>query len=292
MSPDKLLLPILHIGPDKPVILQREFFSCNPSRVGTQLRNRLVRTRPAVPQLKDNRRITFRIQHRDDNVPPESDAGLVRHLARPRLKLRITRHNLSFNRDRPIRRQPRPLLRQIQNIRTRGLVDHGCAPSQRTHSKHLCPSTTPVHLKRETLQRICARLHLSPLINKNQGEHLCSPQMHLAQQTRYFRYRFVLHQLGCRHSGHATVSPATSEDVISTDADHVCRCRSSSTQTKNRHFDRSCSRFCEQRSGEIRFSTTLSPLPTPRSCLCLFSFPRPKPLVCAPFTPTLRWLGT
>jgi hypothetical protein len=24
---------------------------------------------------------------------------------------------------------------------------------------------------------------------------------------------------------------------------------------KNRHFDRSCSRFCEQRSGEICFST-------------------------------------
>ena len=92
--------------------------------------------------------------------------------------------------------------------------------------------------------------------------------MYLAQQTRYFRYRFVLHQLGCRHSGHATVSPATSEDVISTDADHVCRCRSSSTQTKNRHFDRSCSRFCEQRSGEIRFSTTTRSRPTPRSCLC------------------------
>jgi hypothetical protein len=29
----------------------------------------------------------------------------------------------------------------------------------------------------------------------------------------------------------------------------------SSTQTKDRRFDRSCSRVCEQRSGEIRFST-------------------------------------
>jgi hypothetical protein len=29
----------------------------------------------------------------------------------------------------------------------------------------------------------------------------------------------------------------------------------SSTQTKNRHFDRSYSRLCEQRSGGIRFST-------------------------------------
>src|SRR5439155_24491808 len=30
-------------------------------------------------------------------------------------------------------------------------------------------------------------------------------------------------------------------------------------KTNHRHFDRSCSRFCEQRSGEIRFSTTAAP---------------------------------
>jgi hypothetical protein len=32
--------------------------------------------------------------------------------------------------------------------------------------------------------------------------------------------------------------------------------------SKNRHFDRSCSRFCEQRSGEIRFSTHTFAKPT------------------------------
>jgi hypothetical protein len=34
------------------------------------------------------------------------------------------------------------------------------------------------------------------------------------------------------------------------------------TQTKNRHFDRSCSRPCEQRSGEIRFLPMVFPQPT------------------------------
>jgi hypothetical protein len=37
---------------------------------------------------------------------------------------------------------------------------------------------------------------------------------------------------------------------------------------KNRHFDRSCSRFCEQRSGEIRFSTQTASQPLPRLCHC------------------------
>src|SRR6266567_3102726 len=37
---------------------------------------------------------------------------------------------------------------------------------------------------------------------------------------------------------------------------------------KNRHFDRSCSRFCEQRSGEIRFSTQTLTQPK-RLCLLL-----------------------
>jgi hypothetical protein len=35
-----------------------------------------------------------------------------------------------------------------------------------------------------------------------------------------------------------------------------CRSPSSSIQPKNRHFDRSCSRLREQRSGEIRFCTS------------------------------------
>ena len=38
---------------------------------------------------------------------------------------------------------------------------------------------------------------------------------------------------------------------------------------KNRHFDRSGSRICEPRSGEIRFSTSASTKPTPRFCSCL-----------------------
>jgi len=37
---------------------------------------------------------------------------------------------------------------------------------------------------------------------------------------------------------------------------------SSSAPPKSCHFDRSCSRFCEQRSGEIRFST--HPVPQPQ----------------------------
>jgi hypothetical protein len=36
------------------------------------------------------------------------------------------------------------------------------------------------------------------------------------------------------------------------------RCFFSPPKPKNRHFDRSCSRFCEQRSGEIRFSTSIA----------------------------------
>jgi hypothetical protein len=38
--------------------------------------------------------------------------------------------------------------------------------------------------------------------------------------------------------------------------------------TKHRHFDRSRSRICERRSGEIRFSTSTSTKPTPRLRLC------------------------
>jgi hypothetical protein len=40
------------------------------------------------------------------------------------------------------------------------------------------------------------------------------------------------------------------------------------TQTKKRHFDRSCSRFCEQPSGEICFSTQTASQPLPRLCRC------------------------
>jgi len=60
--------------------------------------------------------------------------------------------------------------------------------------------------------------------------------------------------------------------VISTEAAHafvghavesprfrLCFCLFSSTHSRSRHFDRSCSRFCEQRSGEIRFSTHTPP---------------------------------
>jgi hypothetical protein len=41
------------------------------------------------------------------------------------------------------------------------------------------------------------------------------------------------------------------------------------THPKNRHFDRSCSRFCEQRSGEIRFSTQQHPSHCPSLPLSL-----------------------
>ena len=41
---------------------------------------------------------------------------------------------------------------------------------------------------------------------------------------------------------------------------------SSLLHPRNRHFDRSCSRLCEQRSGETRFSP--QPSPQPRSCSC------------------------
>jgi hypothetical protein len=34
----------------------------------------------------------------------------------------------------------------------------------------------------------------------------------------------------------------------------------------HRHFDRSCSRLCEQRSGEICYSTSNSAKPTPLLC--------------------------
>ncbi len=41
-----------------------------------------------------------------------------------------------------------------------------------------------------------------------------------------------------------------------------CRCLFSLNPTKNRHFDRSSSRFCEMRSGETRFSTHTVSQPT------------------------------
>ena len=48
-------------------------------------------------------------------------------------------------------------------------------------------------------------------------------------------------------SGARRLFPGTCPEPISL--------QSPSTQTKSRHFDRSCSRLCEQRSGEIRFPT-------------------------------------
>jgi hypothetical protein len=76
-------------------------------------------------------------------------------------------------------------------------------------------------------------------------------------------------------------------------------CPSSSTQTtrrarplppkpKDRHFDRSCSRLCEQRSGEIRFSTSTVRQPPhrpPTSAFALLSDPRRRPAVVLVFQP-------
>jgi hypothetical protein len=64
----------------------------------------------------------------------------------------------------------------------------------------------------------------------------------------------------------------TSTSVVVTSTSVVV----TSTKT-NRHFDRSGSRTCEPRSGEIRFSTTTSAQPTLRLCSCLL--PLPLPLV-------------
>jgi hypothetical protein len=41
----------------------------------------------------------------------------------------------------------------------------------------------------------------------------------------------------------------------------ICFCFSILPYQENRHFDRSCPRFSEQRSGEIRFSTLAPPQP-------------------------------
>jgi hypothetical protein len=56
----------------------------------------------------------------------------------------------------------------------------------------------------------------------------------------------------------------------------LCRCLFSLTRTQNRHFDRSCSRICEQCSGEIRFSTSTLRQPKPSFAL-VFRFPPPTP---------------
>jgi hypothetical protein len=40
---------------------------------------------------------------------------------------------------------------------------------------------------------------------------------------------------------------------------------------RNRHFDRGCSRFCEQRSGEIRFSTQSARTSASTSAIPIFS---------------------
>src|SRR5260370_24515305 len=63
--------------------------------------------------------------------------------------------------------------------------------------------------------------------------------------------------------------------------------------TQNRHFDRSCSRsYREQRSGEIRFST--SPFPSHHRALVLAFASSPPPATNAPLPPPSRillWVG-
>jgi len=57
----------------------------------------------------------------------------------------------------------------------------------------------------------------------------------------------------------------------------LCLCLYLPSNSKNRHFDRSCSQFHrEQRSGEIRFSTPTVSKSQPRTCRCLSSPHKPK----------------
>jgi hypothetical protein len=67
-----------------------------------------------------------------------------------------------------------------------------------------------------------------------------------------------------------------------------CRARPLPPKPKDRHFDRSCSRLCEQRSGEIRFSTSTVRQPPhrpPTSAFALLSDPRRRPAVVLVFQP-------
>ena len=64
-------------------------------------------------------------------------------------------------------------------------------------------------------------------------------------------------------------APATACIVILSDARSPRRWLFFESEI-HRHFDRSGSRICEPRSGEIRFSTSTSTQTTPRRCLCRF----------------------
>jgi hypothetical protein len=65
-------------------------------------------------------------------------------------------------------------------------------------------------------------------------------------------------------------------------------CPPSPPKPKDRHFDRSCSRLCEQRSGEIRFSTSTVRQPPhrpPTIASAFLSDPRRRPAVVLVFQP-------
>jgi hypothetical protein len=113
-------------------------------------------------------------------------------------------------------------------------------------------------------------LRSPPSLSPHQQNTHRSPHMRFAQQTLYSPPPSPLHQQKTVISTDA--DPKTKEPSFRTKAKRrrSCPCLFlSQSKTKTRHFDRSRSRFCDRRSGEIRFSTTSVSPPTPRFCLCL-----------------------